>query len=91
MFGDGTVKFDNEMELELSEDAHIIVVACGENSTLQLGFGSSEQASIHPCAYNNPIYVDVDGGGFQPNYDTLGYDLPVQKLSVQTVEKLLGL
>ncbi len=91
MFGDGSVKFDHSLKLDLSEDAHIIVVAMGEKSTLQRGFGTSTQASSQPCAYNNPIYVDVDGGGFEPNYDTLGYDLPVKKLSVSTVEKLLGL
>lgn len=91
MFGDSVVKFDHELKLELSEDAHIIVVAYGENSTLQRGFGTSAQASIHPCAYNNPIHIDVDGGGFQPNHDTLGFDLPVWKLSVTAVEKLLGL
>ncbi|MEM6916800.1 MAG: CehA/McbA family metallohydrolase, partial [Verrucomicrobiota bacterium] len=65
MFGDGVVKFDHALSLNLSEDAHIIVVAIGEKATLQRGFGTSTQASIHPCAYNNPIYVDVDGGGFQ--------------------------
>ncbi|MEM6279103.1 MAG: hypothetical protein AAF733_06465, partial [Verrucomicrobiota bacterium] len=91
MFGDGVVKFDHALSLDLSEDAHIIVVAIGEKTTLQRGFGTSTQASIHPCAYNNPIYVDVDGGGFQPNYDTLGFDLPVTGLGVEKVEKLLGL
>lgn len=91
MFGDETVQFDQSLSLDLSEDAHLIVVAVGENETLQRGFGTSSQASIQPCAYNNPIYVDVDGGGFQPNYDTLGYDLPVAKLSVEAVEKMLGL
>lgn len=91
MFGDGVVKFDHVLELDLSEDAHLIVVAIGENETLQRGFGTSAQASIQPCAYNNPIYVDVDGGGFQPNYDTLGFELPVTGLSVEKVEKLLGL
>lgn len=91
MFGDGAVKFDHTLELDLSEDAHLIVVAIGENETLQRGFGTSTQASIKPCAYNNPIYVDVDGGGFEPNYDTLGFDLPVTGLGVEKVEKLLGL
>lgn len=84
------VKFDQEIAMDLSEDAHLIVVAIGENSDLQRGFGTSSQASIQPCAYNNPIYVDVDGGGFSPNYDTLGYDLPVTGLSVESVEKALG-
>jgi hypothetical protein len=30
-----------------------------------------------PIAVSNPIYVDVDGGGFKPNADTLGSPLPV--------------
>jgi hypothetical protein len=29
-----------------------------------------------PMAVSNPIYVDVDGGGFKPNGDTLGAPLP---------------
>ena len=90
MFSDKTVQFDQDLKLDLAEDAHLIVVAIGENETLQRGYGSSSQAGIQPCAYNNPIYIDVDGGGFEPNLDTLGYDLPVSKLSVQAVEKLLG-
>ncbi|MEM9016495.1 MAG: hypothetical protein AAGC68_05740, partial [Verrucomicrobiota bacterium] len=90
--GEGeVVKFDETLEINLSKDAHLIVVAIGENSDLQRGFGTSSQASIHPCAYNNPIYIDVDGNGFQPNYDSLGFDLPVTNLSVNKVEKLLGL
>jgi len=46
-------------------------VAIGENSTLEKGFGTSDQAKIHPCAYNNPIFVDVDGNGFEPSGETL--------------------
>ena len=92
MFGEKSspMRFTQAINLELSEDAHIIVVAIGENETLQQGFGTSSQASHQPCAYNNPIFIDVDGGGFQPNYDTLGYDLPVKGLSVGAVEALLG-
>ena len=82
--------FHNFLELDLSEDAHLIVVAIGEHSSLRGGFGSSTQSAIQPCAYNNPIYIDVDGGGFEPNYDTLGYDLPVRNLSVDAVEAMLG-
>ncbi len=84
------MRFNEMLNLELSEDAHLIVVAIGENETLKQGFGTSTQASYQPCAYNNPIFIDVDGGGFQPNYDTLGYDLPVKGLSVEAVEALLG-
>jgi hypothetical protein len=78
------------IELDLSEDSQIIVVAIGEKESLQRGFGTSSQASIEPCAYNNPIYIDVDGNGFEPNGDTLGYELPVVGLSVEKVEAMLG-
>ncbi len=94
LFGDDPEfpeRFNHIAEIDLSEDAHLIVVAIGEKQTLQRGFGTSTQASIQPCAYNNPIYIDVDGGGFEPNYDTLGFELPVSKLSVDKVEALLGL
>ncbi|MCB1089205.1 MAG: hypothetical protein KDM63_19365, partial [Verrucomicrobiae bacterium] len=88
MFADGVVKFDQTLKLNLQQDAHLIVVAVGENHTLKTGFGSSAQSVLRPIAYNNPIFVDVGGGGFRPNGDTLGYDLPVGGLSVDDVKKL---
>lgn len=91
MFADGVVKFDQTLKLNLDQDAHIIVVATGENHTLKTGFGSSAQSSLRPIAYNNPIFVDVDGGGFRPNGDTLGYDLPAGGLTVDEVKKKLGI
>jgi hypothetical protein len=90
MFRDGVVKFDETIEVPLSEDAHLIVVAAGENSTLATGYGTSEQAKMHPLAYHNPIFVDVDGHGFTPNGDTLGFPLPTAKLSVEEARRLLG-
>ena len=89
MFADGVVKFDQTLSLRLDQDAHLIVVAIGENHTLETGFGSSAQAKFQPVAYNNPIFVDVDGGGFSPNGDTLGYDLPVAGLKVDDVKAKL--
>jgi hypothetical protein len=32
----------------------------------------------HPATLTNPVFVDVDGTGFQPNNDTLGFPLPVK-------------
>ncbi len=89
MFADGVVKFDHTLELDLSEDAHLIVVAVGEGHTLATAFGTSGQAALQPMAYNNPIFVDVDGGGFQPNGDTLGYGLPVGGVKVEDVKAIL--
>ena len=91
MFADGVLKFDQWIDVPLSQDSHLIVVAIGENFSLERGFGTSPQSDLQPCAYNNPIYVDVDGGGFKPNGDTLGFDLPVAGLSVEEAERILGL
>ncbi|HYF34092.1 MAG TPA: CehA/McbA family metallohydrolase, partial [Prosthecobacter sp.] len=82
MFGKGVVQFDQTIRVPLQGDAHLIVVAVGEKETLQKGFGTSAYAKMRPMAYNNPIFVDVDGNGFRPNGDTLGYELPVAGMTV---------
>ncbi|MEC7862312.1 MAG: hypothetical protein VYC70_06730, partial [Verrucomicrobiota bacterium] len=89
MFLDGVIKFNQKLKVKLSQDSHLIVVAYGEGFNLSKGFGSSAQSSMNPCAYNNPIFVDVDGGGFKPNGDTLGYPLPVKGLTADKVAELL--
>jgi len=88
-FGTGIVKFDRTIEIKLEEDAHLIVVAMGENSTLKTGYGTSANASLKPCAYINPIWVDVDGEGFKANGDTLGWDLPVGRQDPNKIKSLL--
>ena len=89
-FQNGVVKFNKIISIPLSEDAHLIVVAYGTNSDLRIGYGSSGQAGIKPCAYNNPIFVDLNGDGFTPNGDTLGFPLPTGKISVINAKKLLS-
>ncbi len=89
MFKDGVVKFDATIEVPLAEDAHLIVVATGEHSDLSIGYGTSDQAKMHPLAYHNPIFVDVDGHGFTPNGDTLGFPLPTAKMSVEEARRQL--
>ena len=89
-FGDGVVKFERSLPVELEEDAHLIVVAYGSESDLRLGYGSSDQSSNRPCAYNNPIFVDLNGDGFTPNGDTLGFALPSGRISVKEAKELLS-
>ena len=89
-FTDGVVKFDRIIPIPLSEDAHLIVVAYGSDSDLKIGYGTSGQAGIRPCAYNNPIFVDLDGDGFSPNGDTLGFPLPSGRISVNEAKDLLS-
>jgi hypothetical protein len=89
MFQDGVVKFDQTIQVPLKEDAHLIVVAINENGDSKTWFGTSSYATMRPCAYNNPIYVDVDGGGFKPNGDTLGYDLPVGGITADKAKELI--
>jgi len=90
LFHDGVVKFDETITVPLSQDSHLIVVAIGEHSDLSRGYGTSDQAKTHPVAYHNPIFVDVDGHGFTPNGDTLGFPLPTAKVGVEEARRLLG-
>ncbi len=90
MFTHDVVKFSQWIDVPLSEDAHLIVVATGEKSDLSIGYGTSPQAKMHPLAYNNPIFIDFDGHGFTPNGDMLGFPLPVAKMSVEEARRQLG-
>lgn len=90
MFGNGVVQFDKTIRVPLQSDAHLIVVAVGENQTLKTAYGTSDYAKMHPMAYNNPIYVDVDGNGFKPNGDTLGFELPVGGMTADKAKALLS-
>jgi hypothetical protein len=77
LFGSGPVKFDQKLKLAVDKDAHVIVVAIGEESTVGEVMGPM-WGKQHPVAISNPIFVDVDGGGFKANGDTLGASLPVK-------------
>jgi hypothetical protein len=75
-FSGATVKFDQEIPLRLERDTHVIVVAIGEQSKLGPVMGP-EHADDRPVAVSNPIFVDVDGGGFKHDGNPLG-ELPVK-------------
>ena len=71
----GPLRFERSIPLALTTDAHLIVIATGEQS--RLGPWHGPYANQPPTAVSNPIFLDVDGGGFAANHDTLGVPLPV--------------
>lgn len=73
--GAGPARFEREVPLTQTGDAHLIVIATGEHS--QLGPYHGPYGTQSPTAVSNPIFLDVDGGGFAANQDTLGVPLPV--------------
>jgi hypothetical protein len=75
-FGNGVVKFESEITLPKFEiDTHLIVATMGEGLELGAVMGPEFGKQI-PAAVSNPIFVDVDGKGFQANRDDLGVPLP---------------
>ena len=75
MFREGVVGFEETVRVTLQQDAHLIVVAIGEGSDIEQGWGLNPYGEMHPVAYTNPIFVDVDRDGFEANGDTLGHPL----------------
>ncbi len=72
LFGGGAVRFETEVELpQFKQDTHVIVATIGEGLKLGDVMGS-EFGKNPPVAVTNPIYLDIDGNGFQPNNDDLG-------------------
>lgn len=72
-------KFDSTIRLRLGQDAHLIVATIGEGMTMEKIMGT-RYGRRPPIAVSNPIFVDVDGNGFQPNGDDLGLQLPSASL-----------
>lgn len=68
------VQFDATLKLSLTEDAHVIVATIGEELTMENVMGG-RYGRRPPIAVSNPIFVDVNGNGFQHNSDEL--DLPL--------------
>jgi len=71
----GAVKFEQTIEVDLEEDAHLIVATIGDDLKLGMVMGE-QQGEAAPVALTNPIFVDVDGDGFKPNGDLLGLPFP---------------
>jgi hypothetical protein len=83
LFTEGAVQFEHSFEIHLAADAHVIVAAVGEQTPVALVMGKEADA---PFAISNPIFVDVDGNGFDVNKDTLDAPLPVKQDRAQKNE-----
>ncbi len=71
------MRFNETIEIELKEDTHMIVATIGED--LQIGPVQGERRGADaPTAVANPVFVDIDGNGFQFNNDNLGIDLDAE-------------
>jgi len=79
LFGnvDEVGKFDSILKLSIDDDSHLIIAAIGEGMTMEKVMGR-RYGKRAPIAVSNPIFVDVDGNGFQPNGDELGFPLPTE-------------
>ncbi len=77
-FGNGVVKFNQTIPLQLARDTHLIVVAAGEGLTVGEVMGP-QWGSQMPIAVSNPIFVDVDGNGFRASGDLLDVPLPLEQ------------
>ncbi len=75
VFRAGVVKFDETLEVALARDAHLIVVAGNVGGRFPTAV---MPGPWQPAALTNPIFVDLDGDGFQANKDTLDHPLPVK-------------
>jgi hypothetical protein len=75
MFRSGIERFRETVRVKLAHDAHLIVVAAGEGADLKKLWGRNPYGNMHPIAYTNPIFVDVDRNGWKGSGDTLGWPL----------------
>jgi hypothetical protein len=74
-FTNDTVRFEAKLRVPLKTDTHVIVATIGEGLELGPVMGPNFAGKLPPVAVANPIFVDVDGGGFKANGDLL--DVPI--------------
>ncbi len=77
MFGQDFVKFERTVDVELTEDAHLIVLT-GHRTQVLGDIMGPMWGTQHPTALSNPVFVDIAGDGFTANKDTLDIPLPVK-------------
>ena len=79
LFSEEHVRFEYELDIPpLQADTHLIVATIGDGLTLGPVMGP-DAGKLPPVAVSNPIFVDVDGSGFQANGDDLGVPFMLPK------------
>ncbi len=66
MFSDKVMKFNHEVVVNVTKDAHLIVVATSESTVIGPVMGP-KWGKVRPIAVTNPIFIDQDGDGFKPD------------------------
>lgn len=83
LFSLDVVRFSHEVILpKFAEDTHVIVATIGEGLKLGPVMGET-QGELPPVAVANPIFLDMDGGGFEPNGDDLGVPFMLPEIADQ--------
>ncbi len=89
LFKEGVLRFQHTIPVKLTADAHLIVAVSGDNDSLKTCYGSSDQSKLKPFAYHNPILVDIDGNGFTPNGDDLGFPVTGKRITLDAAKAFL--
>ena len=71
---DTLIKFDEEIELKLKQDAYLAVEVLGDRSLYPILQKQAKEDRYNratlPYALTNPVFIDVDGNGrFDPPWD----------------------
>jgi hypothetical protein len=89
LFKEGVLRFQHTIPVKLTADAHLIVAVSGDNDSIKTCYGSSDQSKLKPFAYHNPIFVDIDGKGFTPNGDDLGFPVTGKRVTLDAAKAFL--
>lgn len=78
LFGADSVQFDRTLNFQITEDSHLIAITGHRTALLGDVQGPEWAGRQHPAALTNPVFVDLQGDGFQANRDTLDFPLPLK-------------
>lgn len=77
MFQEGLISFEQMLDIPLSEDSHLMVVAYGENEDLSIGYGSSPRLPGNPVPITIPSTWMSTVMAFNPTETLWGGSFPL--------------